>query len=345
MKVGIIGFPESGRRTIFKALVGFESPDRGVVKVKDPRLEELEKLLSPKRVVPVEVEYIRFDESPRDFTRYEGIKGKFLLELSQVDIIIHVVRAFDDPSVPHVYGDVNPERDINSMEGELMLSDLLIIERRMERIESQLRGAKGHERDNLIKEKDFLSRLKKELEDEKPLRKLPLTGEEKKAIAGYGFLSLKPSLIVLNLGEEKLGKEYSIRSDLRVVPIYGKLEAELMELEEKDREEMRRAMGLPPDGSRVMRECLSLLDMITFFTTVSDEIRAWAIERGTRVQKASGKIHSDMERGFIRAEVISFDDLIKSGGFSEARRKGLIRVEGKDYEVRDGDIIKVLFNV
>lgn len=354
MRAGIIGFPKSGRKTVFKALTGVEPPsEKGIVKVRDERLSKLAEILSPKKVTPVEIEYVRFDKSPKDFGKYEGIKGRFLLDLSQVDLLVHVVRAFEDPSVPHVDGDVDPERDIRAMELELIMSDLLVIERRLERIDSRLKGGKGAERDMLLREKEFLTGLKRVLEDERPLRSLSLRRDEEKMIAGYGFLSLKPILLIINMGEEMIGKdaEEALRGKfsepgVELVSFFGKAEAELSELEDGEREEMREAMGIPKGGSeKVLDRSLKALDLITFFTAVSDELRAWPVKRGTKVINAAGKIHSDMERGFIKAEVISYEDLVACGGFGEARRRGLIRTEGRDYEVRDGDIIKVLFNI
>ncbi len=366
MEICIIGLPKSGKTTIFNALTKGKAdtttyattalaPNIGVAKVPEPRLQFLEKLFQPKRVIPAEVKYVDIVGIAKDFGKGEGISGNLLSYLSNADALLHVIRAFEDEDVPHIEGDINPKRDIATMNLELVFSDIAIIERRLKRLEDSLKGARQAERDPFLKEQSLLQRIKSQLEKEIPIWQQSLTDEEIKSLVGYQFLTAKPMLLVINIGENQLANNKSFESDIRssyshslfeVVALCGKLEMELAQLDEDDSTEFRKALNLAePAVDRIIRLSYQLLGLISFFTTASDELKAWTITRGTSAVKAAGKIHSDMEKGFIRAEVVNFSDLDKCGSVTEARKHGLLRLEGKSYIVQDGDIITFLFNI
>jgi hypothetical protein len=362
--IGIVGLAKSGKTTIFNALTKGKAdtgsysseslaPHVGVAKVPEPRLKILADMFQPKRIIPAEVRYTDIGASVKSLSK--GISGELLTRLSSADALINVVRAFADERVPHVEGSLDVERDITSMDLELIFSDLAIIERRLERIETSLKGAKPLERQNLLHEQEILTKLKAELAKDIPIRELRLSAEEVKTIANYQFLTAKPMLIVVNIGEEQLPEAASWEAELnsryhqekrRVITLCGKLEMELAQLDNSTAEEFRSGYGIKESGlERTIKLSYQLLGLISFFTIVSGEVKAWSIPNGTSALKAAGKIHSDMERGFIRAEVISYEDLVNCGSLTEARRKGLLRLEGKDYIVQDGDVITFLFNV
>jgi len=352
---GIVGLAKSGKTTIFNALTKGKAatensaPHIGTAKVPEPRLKILADMLHPKRTVPAEARYIDVGAP------IKGISGELLTQLSNVDALINVVRAFTDESVPHIEGSLDVERDIATLNLELAFSDLAIIERRLERIETSLKGAKSPERQDLLHEKATLLKIKADLEKDVPIREQRLTTDEGRTITNYQFLTAKPLLIVVNIGEEQLAQAASLESELnshysrprcRVTTLCGKLEMELSQLDDDAAEEFRTNFGMSEAGlERTIKLSYELLDLISFFSIASGEVKAWSIPNGTNALKAAGKIHSDMERGFIRAEVISYDDLVKSGSLAEARKRGLLRLEGKSYPVMDGDIITFLFNV
>ena len=366
MEIGIVGLPKSGKTTIFNALskgdaditptsASTTKPNLGVAKVHDSRLKPLEDLFHPQRTVPAEVKYIDFPKAPEGLTRSQGIGGEFLNLLQRTDALLHVVRAFHDPSVPHVEGNFDPHRDLATMDLELAFADLAILERRVERLEGELKGAKAHEKEAKLREHAFLDRIKCDLEGEVPIREQHLSSEEAKLLDNFQFLTAKPMLIVWNIGEEdvaqasdlegKLQAQYS-SPGVKVVTICGKLEMDLAEMEQVDEAEFREAMSLQESGlHRVIRSSYHLLGLVSFFTVGSDEVKAWTITRDTPALKAAGKIHSDIERGFIRAEVISFDHLSLCGNLAEGRKRGQLRLEGKTYKIQDGDVITFLFNV
>jgi len=353
--IGIIGLAKSGKTTIFNALTKGKDDTEGLTahigmaKVTEHRLEILAGILHPKRVVPAEVRYIDIGVSVR------GISGQLLTQLSSVDALINVVRAFTDESIPHIEGSLDVKRDIATMDLELAFSDLAIIERRLERIEVSLKGAKQPERQGLLQEQAMLLKIKAELEKDVPIRELRLTVEEVRVIANYQFLTAKPLLIVVNIGEGQLPQAVSLEAELnshysrpkcRLITLCGELEMELTQLDNNAAEGFRVEFGMSEPGlDRAIKLSYELLGLISFFTIVSNEVKAWSIQSGASALKAAGKIHSDMERGFIRAEAIGLDDLVKSGNLSEARKKGLLRLEGKNYIVQDGDVITFLFNI
>ena len=364
--IGIIGLPKSGRTTIFNGLTKGKvdtgghtpkglAPHIGIAKVPEPRLQILADMLQPKRVVPAEVRYIDVGTSVKDLAKDETISGQFLTQLSNVDALINVVRAFTDDRIPHIEGSLDVARDIATMDLELTFSDLIIIERRLQRIELSLKGAKQPERQGLLREQETLLKIKADLEKDVPIRELRLTADEARMIISYQFLTAKPLLIAVNIGEEQLPQAASLETELNahysrphsaVTTVCGKLEMELSQLDNSAAEEFRTGFGLMESGlDRITKSAYELLGIISFFTIASGEVKAWSIQNGTNALKAAGKIHSDMERGFIRAEVIGYHDLVKCGSIAEARKKGLLRLEGKIYIVQEGDVITFLFNV
>ena len=362
MKVAIIGIPDSGKTTIFNALTrgtaevaaysATLAPNIGVAKVSDSRLSVLEGIFQPKKTIPAEVSYIDIAGSIKGFGK-EGAGGEFLNYLTTADALLQVVRTFEDDQVPHPEGSIEPKRDIASLDLELSISDLAIMERRLEKLETSLKGAKATERESYLKEQLLLQKIKAELEKEIPIRIQGLAKEELKMLANYQFLTAKPMLVVLNVGEGQIsqaaqweGEISSLYPQFAVVALCGKLEMELAQLSDAEAREFREAMGLSkPALDRVIDLSYSLLGLVSFFTAVSSELKAWTIPGGTPAPKAAGKIHSDMERGFIRAEVISYSGLASCGNLAEARKRGLLRTEGKNYIIQDGDAVTFLFNV
>lgn len=364
VEIGIIGLGQSGRTTVFNALTGGLAAESGraqtggahigTAKVGDSRLEVLTKLLQPKRTVPVSITYIDIGASVKQLASEKGIGGQLLSQLSRTDAIIDVVRAFKDDSIPHPDGSIDIERDIATMNLELTFSDLAIIERRLERIEESLKAAKPSERQAHLKEQDTLAKLKTELEKDIPVRDMALSPEETRIISNFQLLTAKPLLVVINIGEDQLAEAGSLeqksssshQSKYGTITLAGKLEMELAQLDEASSRELRDGYGLKePGAERTARESYGLMGLISFFSIASGEVRAWPIPVGTEAVRAAGKVHTDMERGFIRAEVIAFNDLVRCGSLAEARKKGLLRMEGKTYIVQDGDVITFLFNV
>ena len=361
LDIGIIGLEQSGRTTLFNALVHGggqhtqEDSNIGMAKVPDPRLKVLADLFRPQKVVPATARYIDIGASVKDLVKGKSTSGQLLTQITQVDALLNVVRAFPDDSVPHFEGSPNAERDITNMTLELIFSDLTLLERRLERLADSLKGAKPSECQGLLREQEYLLSIKNSLEKEVPVRSLTLTIEEVRSIAGYQFLTAKPLLVVVNIGEVQLAQAESLEVELnsrysqsrcRLITVCGKVETELVQLPEDEARVMRAEFGIKESGAgRVIKYSYELLGLITFFTVGSDEVRAWSIRQGTDAVKAAGKIHSDLGRGFIRAEVIDYNDLVKCGSLVEARKRGLLRLEGKNYIVQDGDVITFLFNV
>ena len=366
MQFTIIGLPYSGKTTVFNALTGAREPvgqfgvyvpgevkpNVAVVRVPDRRLDVLAAIFHPRKVTPADVTYA--DVAGIGLTRERGVSGELLTHLSRADALLHVVRAFMDPNVPHVEGSVDPLRDIAAVHLELVFSDLAIIERRLQRLQEMLPKLRPDEREPGQREQGVLARLKEGLEQEIPIRALDLTEEEERAIRHYQFLTAKPMLILLNVGEEQLG-DRSLEAEVqarykwpgtKVAELCGKIEMELGRLAPEDVPEFLAGLGIEePARDRVIRLSYELLGVISFFTGGPVEVRAWTVRRGTTAVRAAGTVHSDMERGFIRAEVVAFDDLARVGSIAEARRQGLLHVEGRNYIVQDGDVINFLFSV
>ncbi len=364
--IGIIGLAKSGRTTIFNALTRSQADTRrytqegsaphiGTAEVPESRLQVLADMLHPKRVVPASVTYVDIGASVKGLVQDKGIGGQLLAQLSNVDALINVVRAFSDESVPHVEGSLDIERDITNMDLELTFSDLALLERRLEKIEVSLKGAKQPERPGFLREQELLMKIKADLEKDVPIRELTLAPEESRTVANYQFLTAKPLLVVVNIGEDQIPQAESLAAELssrysrpkcRLITVCGELEMELAQLDDSAAEALGAEFGIKRSAvDRIIKLSYELLGLISFFTTASAEVKAWSIQSGTEAVQAAGKIHSDMERGFIRAEVISYDDLVKCGGLPEARKRGLLRLEGKNYTVQDGDVITFLFNV
>jgi len=362
MKIGIIGLPFVGKTTVFNALssaqakvgefsLGVKEANRGIVKVPDERVYKLASLYNPKKVTPAEVEYIDVAGLVKE-TKEKGSEGEFYHSLREVDELAHVVRVFQDEKVMHVSGSVDSKRDIKDLDLDLILIDLDIVEKRLKRLEKTVASSKVEEEK---RELQILQRFKQSLEQGTPLRELELSADEEKLIRGYAFLSLKPMLLILNMDEEqndqrkRLETEYSELAKHKktaVCSICGKLEMELSQLEEKDRYAFMEDLGVKELAvERVIDISYKLLDLISFFTANENEIKAWPVPSGTRAIKAAGTVHTDMERGFIKAEVITFDKLRELGSVPKAKEKGELRLEGKDYVVQDGDVIFFRFNV
>ncbi len=355
MEIGIIGFPQSGKTTLFHALArgrveaasqgsGRRNVHAGTARMADSRLDSLADIIQPGKVTPAEVKYWDVPAGSGD-----GFGGQYLTVLQGADALLHVVRQFPDPSVAHAKGTVDPVRDAADMEAELALSDLAILERRLERIEAQQKGARAAERDSLTRESALLQRLKDGLEQGMPVREQEVPDQMADVLSGYQLLTAKPLLTVINTGEDGLddGTDPVTRGGpgTGCTSLSAKLEMELTQLGPEDEEEFRTSMGMTESGlDRVVRMSLRLLSLVSFFTYVSREVRAWTLPEDTPAVKAAGRIHTDMERGFIRAEVVSFDDLSECGSLAQCKKQGLLRLEGKGYPVRDGDVITFLFN-
>ncbi len=362
MKIAIIGMPGSGKTTVFSALTGGRAeivahspglaPNIGVAKVPDARLPVLEEIFRPRKTVPAEVTYIDTAGSTKSLGR-ESLGGEFLNYLTTADALLQVVRTFSDDRIPHPEGSIDPQRDMVALNLELAVSDLAIMERRLGRLETSLKGATASERGALLKEQVLLQKVRAELEGDVPLRRQGLTADELKMLCNYQFLTAKPMLVVLNVGEDQIAATRQMEREIGdlypevgVGAFCGKLETELGQLSETEAGEFRQSMGLSVAAlNSVIDRSYSLLGLISFFTTTSAELKAWTIPAGTPAPRAAGRVHSDMERGFIRAEVVSFSDLENCGTMAEARKRGLLRTEGKSYIVQDGDVVTFLFNV
>ncbi len=362
----IVGLPSSGKTTVFNALTRAEAatgtyttaedqPNLAMVKVPDRRLDVLAGLFKPKKVVPADVQYVDVAGLAKGMGE-RGLGGQLLGHLAQGQALVHVVRAFADENVPHPEDTVDPLRDIETLNLELAFSDLGIIEKRLERIRNTIGKTRGPEREANEREAAILERLRVAVEEGTPIREVELTEDERKVLRGFGFLTGKPLLILLNLGEEQLGaegerlvaaaRERFGRPQVEVAALAGKIEMELAQLDPADAAEFMADLGIAESGlDRVIGLSYDLLGLISFLTAGPDECRAWTIPAGSTAVEAAGAIHSDLARGFIRAEVVAYDDLVASGSLPEARKRGLLRAEGRTYIVKDGDVIEILFNI
>jgi len=350
MQTGIIGLPQVGKTTLFHILTkaqvdakgGQQATRVGVSKVPEPRLGELAKLYNPKKTTYATVQYVDLAGVQKERMR------ESLASLRDVDAIAHVIRVFDDPSVPHSEGTIDPLRDATNLDLELILSDHEQITKRLERVEKDLKKQKNP---LLELEKGVLEKCKAHLEAEKPLRELDLTLEERKPIGGFLFLSQRPMLYVLNLGDDEAGElgkaidKHKLsalqgRPNTAVVAVCGRLESELAEMDDKEAGELLASYGLKEPGlNRLIRATYDLMGLISFFTAGEPEVRAWTIRKGATAVKAAGEIHSDIEKGFIRAEVVRCEDLLAAGSIHAAKEKAQVRLEGKEYIVQEGDVI------
>lgn len=364
LKAGIVGLPNVGKSTLFNAITqaGAEAanypfctidPNVGVVEVPDERLNILTKITEPKKTVPTAFEFVDIAGLVKGASKGEGLGNQFLAHIREVDAIVHVVRCFEDENITHVSGGVDPISDIETINLELILADIESVERRLERARKNMKGGNKQ----FEEEVKALEKIKEVLYEDQPARKAELTEEEQVHVRGLHLLTMKPVLFAANVSEDdaahadenkyvKMVKEYAAKESAEVVPISAKVEAEIAELEGEDKEMFLAELGIAESGlDRLIRAAYKLLGLETYFTAGKQEVRAWTVRKGTKAPQAAGVIHTDFEKGFIRAEVVSFEDLVKAGSMAAAREQGLLRLEGKDYVVQDGDVMHFRFNV
>ena len=363
MKLGIVGLPNVGKSTLFNSITkaGAEcanypfctiEPNVGVVPVPDERLDKLTEMYNPQKTTHAVIEFVDIAGLVKGASKGEGLGNKFLSHIRETDAIVEVVRCFEDGNVVHVDGSVDPIRDIETINLELIFADLEMVNKRLDKARKNLKADKKYQT-----EIDLFEKIKKTLEEGKSARTLDFNEDELPIVKETFLLTTKPILYVANISESQIDnaendplvlkvKEYAAQENAEVIPLCVKIEEELSGLEDDDKKEMLEAMGLEESGlDKVIKRSYDLLGLMSFLTAGEPEVRAWTIKKGTKAPQAAGKIHSDIERGFIKAEVVSFDDLISSGGMGQAKEKGLVRQEGKEYIMQDGDIVLFKFNV
>ena len=364
MKLGIVGLPNVGKSTLFNAITnaGAQSanypfctiePNVGVVAVPDERLDKLVKLYKPKSVVPASIEFVDIAGLVKGAANGEGLGNKFLSHIREVDAIVHVVRCFENSDIVHVEGSIDPSRDIETINLELILSDMEVLDKRILRVEKAMKGDKS-----LAKELEILNRFKEALAEGKCARTVELTEDEEAILVDFNLLTYKPVIYACNMGEDdfvngiesneryKAVKAIADAEGSETLPICAEMEAEIAELSKEEKEMFLSDLGIEKGGlDLLIQRSYDLLGLMSFLTAGEPEVRAWTIKKGTKAPKAAGKIHSDIERGFIRAEVINYQQLLDCGSLAAARDKGLVRSEGKEYIMQDGDVVLFRFNV
>ncbi len=352
MKLGIIGLPQSGKTTIFNALTRGNAPTTAsagrievhtaVVDVPDPRVDTLSAMFKPRKTIYAKVTYADIAGLEGGAAK-SGISGQLLNQLAQMDAFLHVVRCFESDLVPHPAGSVAPARDVAAMLDELLLNDLVAVERKLERLADERRKG-GSDKTIVERQMALFERLQASLSRNEPLRRLDFSAEESRELSSYGLLTRKPILTVFNLGEGQAAP--AVELDHPSVSLQGKLEMELAQLPAEDAALFMEEYGIEELSlSKMIRLSYDLLQVQSFFTVGEDEVRAWTTRRGASAQEAAGEIHTDLQKGFIRAEVVSYADLVELGGMNEAKAKGKLRLEGKEYPVKDGDIVHIRFNL
>lgn len=354
MKLGIIGLPQAGKTTVYNALTRGNAPTTmsgkmevhtAVVDVPDPRVDVLSKMFNPKKTMYARVIYA--DIAGLDGAKGGDISGKLINELGLMEGFILVVRCFEDDSVMHSQGGIDPKRDLEMMTTELILTDLIAVERRLEKLADEAKKGGGRPKPEIARDVILFEKMLETLSEEKPLRLLEMSEEELKSISGFQFLTMKPMMVVLNLGEGQEAPDLTASSPYApIIPLQGQVEMEIAQLSDEEAEMFLEEYGIEePSLFRMIRESYSLMKLQSFFTVGEDEVRAWTVRIGASAPEAAGTIHSDLQKGFIRAEVVAYDDLSELGSMAEARNQGKLRVEGKTYSVQDGEIVHIRFNV